>query len=67
MTQLTSETERVLRASGWWPGRQVDTSAWKETVERGGFRWNAAVERFLGEFGGLTVDIAGPGITSAGR
>ncbi|WP_328290672.1 SUKH-3 domain-containing protein [Nocardia aurantiaca] len=65
MTQFTDETERILRASGWSPGRQVDTSAWRERLERGGFRWNAAADRFLKEFGGLAVDISGPGITSA--
>ncbi|MCU1648286.1 MAG: hypothetical protein JWN03_8561 [Nocardia sp.] len=65
MTQFTDETERVLRASGWLPGRQVDTGAWRERLELSGFRWNAAADRFLEEFGGLAVDISGPGITSA--
>ncbi|WP_330182440.1 SUKH-3 domain-containing protein [Nocardia sp. NBC_01503] len=65
MTRFTDETERVLRASGWRPGRHVDTSFWRKRLESGGFRWNTAADRFLGEFGGLAVDISGPGITSA--
>ncbi|MFE3192939.1 SUKH-3 domain-containing protein [Nocardia sp. NPDC059240] len=65
MTRFTYETERVLRVSGWWPGRQIDTTAWRERMEQGGFRWNDAADRFLGEFGGLTVDISGSGITAA--
>ncbi|MEC3952999.1 SUKH-3 domain-containing protein [Nocardia sp. CDC153] len=65
VAQFMDETERVLRASGWWPGRQVDTNAWRERLERSGFKWSAAADRFLEEFGGLKVDISGPGITSA--
>ncbi|MET9492800.1 SUKH-3 domain-containing protein [Nocardia sp. NPDC006630] len=65
MPRFTNETERVLRASGWLPGRQVDTSSWRERTELGGFRWNAAADRFLEEFGGLAVDISGSGINSA--
>lgn len=65
MARFTEETERALRVSGWRPGRRVDTSSWRERLEGGGFRWNAAADRFLVEFGGLAVDISGPGITSA--
>ncbi|MBL1072871.1 SUKH-3 domain-containing protein [Nocardia sp. 2] len=65
MTLFTKETEEVLRASGWSPGRQIDTGPWREALERNGFQWNAVADRFLMEFGGLVVDISGPGITSA--
>lgn len=65
VAQFTNEVEHILRAAGWLPGRQVDTDAWRERLELGGFRWNVAADRFLEEFGGLAVDVSGPGITSA--
>ncbi|MGV9409181.1 SUKH-3 domain-containing protein [Nocardia sp. NPDC003693] len=65
MPEFTEETERVLRMSGWEPGRKVDTARWRQGLEDGGFQWSDAADRFLAEFGGLTVDIDGPGITVA--
>ncbi|MER7534656.1 SUKH-3 domain-containing protein [Streptomyces sp. NPDC097704] len=55
--------ERVLRSSGWFPGRQVDIQAWREGLAE--FSWHVAAERFLAEFGGISVNVSGPGITVA--
>ncbi len=59
------EVERVLRAAGWQPGRQVDTTAWRQDLEKSGFRMHDGAERFLAEFGGLKVDVRGPGVSVA--
>ncbi|MGW2564173.1 SUKH-3 domain-containing protein [Streptomyces sp. NPDC001514] len=61
----SAEVEAVLRGSGWHPGRSVDTAVWRERLEAEGFRVHSAAEEFLREFGGLTVDSGGPGITRA--
>lgn len=65
MQRFSDEVERVLRAAGWQPGRQVDTTAWRRDLESTGFRMHEAAERFLAEFGGLKVDIRGRGISVA--
>ncbi|MEV1113516.1 SUKH-3 domain-containing protein [Actinosynnema sp. NPDC049800] len=59
------EAEQALRAAGWYPGRQVDTTPWRVHFEPVGLHLHQAAQRFLGEFGGLAFDIGGPGITSA--
>ncbi|MEU4481733.1 SUKH-3 domain-containing protein [Micromonospora sp. NPDC023966] len=56
---------RILTEAGWQPGRRVDTSAWRTQLEAGGFDMHQAAERFLAEFGGLTVAHRGPGISQA--
>ncbi|WP_199810386.1 MULTISPECIES: SUKH-3 domain-containing protein [unclassified Streptomyces] len=61
----SDEVEAVLRGAGWFPGRSVDTSGWRERLEADGFRIHPAAEQFLREFGGLTVGPGGPGITRA--
>ncbi|MFF8266629.1 SUKH-3 domain-containing protein [Streptomyces sp. NPDC016562] len=61
----SAEAETVLRGAGWYPGRSVDTTVWREQLEADGFRVHAAAEGFLREFGGLTVAGGGPGITRA--
>ncbi|MFF4432572.1 SUKH-3 domain-containing protein [Streptomyces sp. NPDC001513] len=61
----SAEVEAVLRGAGWHPGRCVDTTEWRERLEADGFRIHPAAGDFLGEFGGLTVDSRGSGITSA--
>ncbi|GLW51943.1 hypothetical protein Stsp02_76030 [Streptomyces sp. NBRC 14336] len=62
----SAETERVLRAAGWHPGRTVLTATWEATLrERGGFRISEAARRFLAEFGGLASTERGPGKTMA--
>ncbi|MFB6633093.1 SUKH-3 domain-containing protein [Streptomyces sp. NPDC056362] len=55
--------ERTLRSSGWIPGRHVDIQAWREQLSE--FPWHPAAERFLAEFGGLAVDVSGPGVSVA--
>jgi hypothetical protein len=64
MTRFSLETERVLRAAGWYPGRRVDVSEWKRLLAAGGVHMHAAAEEFLREFGGLYVSSEGPGVTS---
>ncbi|MFD9162150.1 SUKH-3 domain-containing protein [Streptomyces sp. NPDC059558] len=61
----SAEVETVLRGAGWYPGRNVDTTGWRERLEVDGFRIHSAAEDFLREFGGLTVVGGGSGITRA--
>ncbi|MFI5981097.1 SUKH-3 domain-containing protein [Streptomyces sp. NPDC051555] len=61
MPRFSREVEGVLRAAGWLPDRRVGLTQWKASVSE--FSWHAAAESFLQEFGGLRVDISGPGIT----
>ncbi|GAA0209090.1 hypothetical protein GCM10010492_03460 [Saccharothrix mutabilis subsp. mutabilis] len=44
---------KALRKAGWRPGRQVDTTRWREQFAAGGVVMHPAAERFLAEFGGL--------------
>lgn len=54
----------MLREAGWLPGRSVSTTEWESTLrERGGFEIHHAARRFLAEFGGLLIDVHGPGKT----
>lgn len=59
------EVAAVLRHEGWHPGRSVDTSAWSGLFEADGIVLHAAAERFLQEFGGLALDVVGPGVDMA--
>ncbi|NNN34504.1 SUKH-3 domain-containing protein [Streptomyces sp. S3(2020)] len=65
MTRFSEETEKVLRAAGWREGRRVPTGEWRERFARNGVIMHEAAERFLSEFGGISVEISGPGIASA--
>lgn len=65
MTGYSVESEAVLRSAGWWPDRQVDTGGWVEPLERNGARLHEAAQIFLGEFGGLVIDISGSGVNRA--
>ncbi|MFD8702175.1 MULTISPECIES: SUKH-3 domain-containing protein [Kitasatospora] len=65
MQRFSDETERVLRAAGWQPGRQVDTGSWRRRLESAGLPMHDAAEQFLSEFGGLLVEVDGPGISRA--
>jgi hypothetical protein len=62
MAELSPESQTVLRDAGWYPGRQVDISTWMARLEAGGVVAHDAARSFLAEFGGLTVDISGPGV-----
>jgi hypothetical protein len=61
----SAEAERALRTAGWHPGRRVDTTLWRDCFEPVGLPLHEAAQRFLAEFGGLTFEISGPGITRA--
>ncbi|MBF6045538.1 hypothetical protein GO001_09935 [Streptomyces sp. NRRL B-1677] len=65
MTVPSEEVEVVLREAGWFPGRQVSVEAWKTQFASRGVHMHHAAERFLTEFGGLTVEVHGPGVTCA--
>ncbi len=55
------ETDRVLRAAGWYPGRSVPTGTW-ETVLRqtGEYEMHSAARTFLAEFGYLGIPFRAP-------
>lgn len=63
MELSSRETERVLRAAGWYPGRRIDVSGWVCELEESGFLMHEAAVEFLSEFGGLRVNVHGPGIS----
>jgi hypothetical protein len=65
MSEKPPDVQEILEASGWTPGRRVDTTAWRSRFESVGLVMHAAAETFLQEFGGLVVDISGPGISCA--
>ncbi|MGW3653336.1 SUKH-3 domain-containing protein [Streptomyces sp. NPDC000878] len=47
-----AETDRVLRAAGWYPGRSVPTATWESILrQQGEFEMHEAAQRFLAEFG----------------
>ena len=61
MQRFSDETEQVLRDSGWQPGRRVDIQLWIQRLEGSGIIVHESAEKFLAEFGGLAVEIDGPG------
>ncbi|MCK8499503.1 SUKH-3 domain-containing protein [Myxococcus fulvus] len=66
--ELSEIAKQRLSAAGWTPGRDVSgkLSKWVHTLrEKGGFEVFPAAERVLREFGGLSVEQRGPGVTSA--
>ena len=63
-----AEVERLLRAAGWYPGRDErrQIAAWRATLEADGrFRLHATAETVLAEFGGLHVGGNEPGVERA--
>ena len=65
MQRFSNETEQVLRDSGWQPGRRVDAQPWLERLASNGILVHESAATFLAEFGGLSVEIDGPGVTRA--
>ncbi|MGC9542306.1 SUKH-3 domain-containing protein [Streptomyces sp. UG1] len=65
MTRFSAETEEVLRSAGWREGRHVQTAEWREQFEQRGIIMHDAAEKFLAEFGGISVDVSAPGISRA--
>lgn len=59
MEEFAPDVELLLRRSGWFPKRSVEISGYKDRLP--GFLWHEAVERFLEEFGGIRIDLQGPG------
>jgi hypothetical protein len=56
------ETDRVLRAAGWSPGRSVPTATWESVLHlHGEFEMHEAARRFLAEFGGVGIPFREPG------
>ncbi|MFH8895048.1 SUKH-3 domain-containing protein [Streptomyces coeruleorubidus] len=50
----SEETDRVLRAGGWFPGRSVPTETWESILlQTGEFEIHDAARRFLTEFGAV--------------
>ncbi|MGW5611636.1 SUKH-3 domain-containing protein [Streptomyces sp. NPDC003753] len=65
MSEWSPEVLEVLEASGWTAGRRVDTAHWRSMFEADGIVMHDAAEKFLQEFGGLSVSIGGPEINCA--
>lgn len=65
MYVFPSQVDSVLREAGWWPERRVDVEPWLTAFEAEGVDRHALAGSFLGEFGGLAVNISGPGISRA--
>ncbi|MGW7257024.1 SUKH-3 domain-containing protein [Streptomyces sp. NPDC054834] len=56
-----AETDRVLRAGGWFPGRSVPTTTWEGILsETDEYEIHDAARRFLAEFGGVGVPYPAP-------
>lgn len=53
----STEAEQGPRAIGWFPGRSVDTSRWRNLFA-GTLLMHEAAESFLREFGGLADTVA---------
>ena len=53
---ISRELEIVLRRSGWYPGRNVSTSAWSEVLSSYGYEVLPEAMALLQEFGGLTIE-----------
>jgi hypothetical protein len=47
--------DKILIESNWREGRRIDTSSFKELLEKEGYDWFSCVENFLGEFGNLKL------------
>ncbi|WP_413757565.1 SUKH-3 domain-containing protein [Streptomyces sp. MMBL 11-3] len=51
-----AESDRVLRAGGWYPGRAIPTQTWEDALfQSGEYEIHDAARRFLAEFGAVSV------------
>lgn len=58
------ETDRVLRAAGWFPGRSIPTATWESILlETGEYEIHDAARGFLAEFGYVGIPFRAPGGT----
>ncbi|WP_433797813.1 SUKH-3 domain-containing protein [Actinoplanes sp. CA-252034] len=55
------QVDEVMRRAGWYPGRSVDVERWR-TGPGSEVSMHPAAERFLSEFGGLSIDVSGAGV-----
>lgn len=61
--RFSHEAHQVLTRAGWFPGRQVAVDLSGDGLS--GFAWHQAARLFLSEFGGVSVEIKGPGVNVA--
>ncbi|MFF4401438.1 SUKH-3 domain-containing protein [Streptomyces sp. NPDC001480] len=62
-----AETDRVLRAGGWFSGRSVPTATWENILlESDGYEIHDAARRFLAEFGCVGVPHPAPHLAPHG-
>jgi hypothetical protein len=64
--RFSREVDEIMRRAGWYPGRSVDIDQWRPGPSSE-ISMHPAAERFLSEFGGLTVEVGGPDPGPAGR
>jgi hypothetical protein len=62
---FSPEVDAVLRHEGWFPGRSVDVSLWSELFLDNDVVMHSAAREFLVEFGGIALDVVGPGVNMA--
>jgi SUKH-3 immunity protein len=65
MNDFPAEVQDALLAAGWRPGRRLDVAEWRTRLADSNFQMHDAAEKFLAEFGGLSFEFAGAGITRA--
>ncbi|MGW5353621.1 SUKH-3 domain-containing protein [Streptomyces sp. NPDC004031] len=61
--RFSREVHEVLTRAGWFPARQAEVDLSGEGLS--GFAWHQAARLFLAEFGGISVEIEGPGVNVA--
>ncbi|MFG3716438.1 SUKH-3 domain-containing protein [Streptomyces massasporeus] len=60
-TRWPEETDRILRAGGWFPGRSVPTGTWEDILlQTGEAEMHDAARRFLSEFGAVRAPYREP-------
>ncbi|NEA42276.1 SUKH-3 domain-containing protein [Streptomyces sp. SID11385] len=62
---LDGEALRILQSAGWRADRSVDVSGWEDLFRPFGINMHASARNFLSSFGGISVDVRGPGISRA--
>ncbi|MEV5721112.1 SUKH-3 domain-containing protein [Amycolatopsis mediterranei] len=66
MARFSVRVVEDLRVVGWTPGRVVEVGGWQQRLEASGLvRMHPTAAGFLGEFGGLKVEMDGPGVSAA--
>jgi hypothetical protein len=53
---MRDATERALREAGWLPGRSQNIAAISSLLKSRGYSLGDAVEQFLQEFTGITIN-----------